>query len=131
MWYYVIFFFSGCKAKFDGKYAGSQIQLLDLSKKGETKVYWPVDFWNDKVKSFNIISITSYHDGSEINTKFLYKKGIPGKRGDGNWQSTIQVILYTTLKHSVIHQFFGKSCYISIICYVKGVYIPKSKSHLY
>jgi hypothetical protein len=64
-----------------------------LSKKRETKVYWPVDLWTDEVKSFDIISITSYHDGSGIKTKFLNKKGKPKKRGDGNWQSTIKVIL--------------------------------------
>jgi hypothetical protein len=46
----LFFFFSGCKAKFDGKTAGSQIKFLDLSKEGQAKVYWPVPFLFDKVK---------------------------------------------------------------------------------
>ncbi len=84
-------------AKFDGKYGPSQIQILDLSKRnGEVKIYYPVLLWNDKVKSFDILSIASYHDGSGIKTKFLQKKKgeKPKNRGDGNWESKIQVILY-------------------------------------
>jgi hypothetical protein len=88
--------FSGCEAKFDGNYQGAQIKVLDLNKKGEAKIYYPVFDWSDKVKSFDILSIASYHDGSGIKTKFLQKKKRekPKKRGDGKWESTIQVMLY-------------------------------------
>ena len=85
------FSFLGCSLKFDGKYAGHQIKTLDLAKLGEAKIYWRVELLTDVVKSFNIISIVFYHDGSEVPDKFLTKKGNVNKR-NGNWETTVKVI---------------------------------------
>ena len=78
--------------KFDRKYADSQVKALNLDKRGEDKIYWPVELWKDVVKSFKIISIALYHDGSEAQTKFLNKKGKPKKRSDKNWEIKVKVI---------------------------------------
>ena len=91
----ITFFFLGCKVKFDGKYAGDQIKPLNLTKTGEAKIYWPVKEWNDVVTSFNIISIAFYYNGSEVQNKFLTKKGNPKKRGDGNWGIILKVFFWS------------------------------------
>ena len=96
MW---VFFILGCKVKFDDKNKTPPIKLLDLTKWGEAKIYWQADSSHDKVNSFHIVSMYSYHDGREIN-KFLkekQKKGgekeKPKKKKDGIWESKIQVNL--------------------------------------
>ena len=89
---YDVIFFLGCGVKFDGKYAGDQIKTLNLTTMGEAKIYWRVERWTDVVKSFNIISIAFYHNGSEVQNKFLTKKGNVNKTQDGNWEITVEVI---------------------------------------
>jgi hypothetical protein len=93
----ILFFISGCKSTFKAVYAGWRIKLLDLTKKDEAKI-WLVVSSNDKVNSFDIISINSYHNGSEIKNRFLKeklnKKGSKKekpKKKKGRWEATIQV----------------------------------------
>ena len=88
--------------KFDGKFSGAQIKQLDLANRGETKIFWPVDLSKDVVKSFNIINIYLYHDDSEIQIKFLTKKGKVNWE-NGNWKTSVQVIFSPVHHEHVFH----------------------------
>lgn len=65
---------------------------------GEAKIYWPVEFSFDVVKSLNIISIALYHDGSEVQNTFLTTKGKVNQRGDRVWDIFVKVIFGSELK---------------------------------
>ena len=82
-------FILGCKANFEKFRENSPIKVLDLTEDDDAEITLPV-VRRDKVKSFSIISIKFYHNGSEITTTFLRKEEKPEKE-DGKWIASIQV----------------------------------------
>ena len=83
--------------KFSKSKNGEPIKLLDLRKKHTRKIYWMYAdrMPSDKLKTFNILSITSHLDGKVVKTPFLKWKPEKLKKqvdNNGNYQTTIKVI---------------------------------------
>ncbi|XP_028398074.1 uncharacterized protein LOC114521742 isoform X2 [Dendronephthya gigantea] len=84
---------SECSVKFKNIWSdGHPIKLLNLKNNGKETLYWKYknEVKGDKIKSFNVLSIASYHDGKVAMKSFLKKKGKPKKDQSGNYETEIK-----------------------------------------
>ena len=90
------------------------------AKNGKAKIYWPRELSMDRVKSFNIINIAFYDDGSEVQTKFLTKSGKVNEKGN-NWEGEIKVI-FSPIRHEHLYFWLQQAVHVmflrSFLCYI-------------
>ena len=82
----------------------------------------------DKVKSFNIINIAFYDDGSEVQTKFLTKSGKVNQK-ENNWEGEIKVI-FSPIRHEHLYFWLQQAVHVMFlrsfsILYFSGIEFPK------